>query len=61
LAGIQNLSEEMSERVLPKTIALPKKQFFVTKKALYKDVRKALLGKPSGSASDEAIRKVQQR
>ena len=33
----------------------------LTKNALFKDVRKALLGKPSSSVSDEAIRSVQQR
>lgn len=61
LVGIQNSSIEMSKLVLPKTIALSKNQFFSTKKALYKDVRKALLGKPAGSTSDESIRKVQER
>ncbi|WP_075348597.1 GLPGLI family protein [Algoriphagus marinus] len=61
LVGIQNTAVEMDERVLPKTIALSKNQFFLTKKALYKDVRKALLGKPAGSASDESIRMVQER
>jgi GLPGLI family protein len=61
LVGIQNISVEMDERVLPKTIALSKEQYFLTRKALLKDVRKALLGKPAGSASDESIRKVQER
>tara|TARA_R110002072_G_scaffold81897_1_gene187268 strand:+ start:147671 stop:148447 length:777 start_codon:yes stop_codon:yes gene_type:complete len=61
LIGIQSSSIKMSERVLPKTISLSKNQFFLTKNALFKDVRKALLGKPSSSVSDEAIRSVQQR
>lgn len=61
LVGIQNIAVEMDERVLPKTIALSKEQYFLTRKALLKDVRKALLGKPAGSASDESIRKVQER
>jgi len=61
LVGIQNSSIEMSERVLPKTISLSKNQFFLTKKALYKDVRKALMGKPSSKVSDEDIRSVQKR
>ncbi|MEB2774546.1 GLPGLI family protein [Algoriphagus sp. D3-2-R+10] len=60
LVGIRNTSIEMGERVLSKTISLPKEQFFLTKKSMYKDVRKALLGKPS-SVSDEAIRDVQVR
>jgi hypothetical protein len=59
--GIQNSRIEMAERVVPKTIALSKNQFFLTKEALYKDVRKALLGKPVGSTSDESIRVVQER
>lgn len=61
LVGMQKSIVEMDKRVLPKTIALSKNQFFLTKKALYKDVRKALLGKPAGSTSDESIRMVQER
>ncbi|MHA7130687.1 GLPGLI family protein [Algoriphagus namhaensis] len=61
LVGIQNTVVEMGGRVLEKTISLSKNQFFETKKALYKDVRKALLGKPEGSTSDESIRMVQAR
>jgi GLPGLI family protein len=61
LVGVQKSIVEMDKRVLPKTISLSKNQFFLTKKALYKDVRKALLGKPAGSTSDESIRMVQER
>ncbi|MEP0712390.1 GLPGLI family protein [Algoriphagus sp.] len=61
LVGIQNSSVEMTERVLPNSITLSKEQYFLTKKALLKDVRKALLGKPAASVSDEDIRSVQAR
>jgi GLPGLI family protein len=61
LVGVQKSIVEMDKRVLPKTISLSKNQFFLTKQALYKDVRKALLGKPAGSTSDESIRMVQER
>lgn len=61
LVGIQNIAVDMDQRVLSKSIELSKYQFFLTKEAMYKDVRKALLGKPAGSASDESIRKVQER
>lgn len=61
LIGIENSSIEMDKRVLRNPIALSKKQFFLTKNALYNDVRKALLAKPNGVVTDEQIRKVQMR
>lgn len=61
LIGIQNKQVDMERRILSKSIDLSKEQFFRTKSAMYKDVRKALLGKPTSAVSDDTILDVQQR
>lgn len=61
LAGIENAMVEMKNRVLKNPISLQKKAYFSLKKEMYHDIRKALVGRPSGSVGDEALRDLQIR
>jgi GLPGLI family protein len=61
LVGIEKRESEISTRILPTPISLPKKDYFALKREMYRDVRKALVGKPDSPVNDAAIRDVQAR
>jgi GLPGLI family protein len=61
LVGLEKREIDLSSRTLDKTISLGKKDYFALRREMYADVRKAFLGKPEGSTTDEAIREVQAR
>lgn len=60
LIALENRQEQLELLTLNKPITLPKKSFFELKKAMYKDMSKALIGKP-GSVSNQDLRSVQAR